>query len=314
MKRKELELLNHVISYGSVSDAARALHMTQPNASKMLKKIEERFGFQLFERINGRLHATAEGRLIAEQAETTLVSMRRFDSLTRRIRDMHHGSLTLGALPLLSWRWLPTVLADFMEKYPEVYTSLHTRSSRKLIELVAERQIDLAVGMLTMDDPLVECRKLADLDMVAAVPASHPLAARETIRVVDYHQQNFITTSSLDHSRERIADYFAHYGVEPRDRCECSLPDVALNLVSRGLGLALVSHVSATQHRREGVVFRPLETGLQITIWTIRPRLRPKSRLVDSFESLLMARAADGSLDNPFTARAPSIPLQGTAP
>ena len=70
------------MSLGSVSNAARALHMSQPNASKMLKKIEDQFGFLLFERINSRLHPTEEARLIFDQAERTLISLRRFISLT----------------------------------------------------------------------------------------------------------------------------------------------------------------------------------------------------------------------------------------
>ncbi len=298
MKLKELELLHHLTRFSSVSDAARSLYMTQPNASKMLKKIEERFGFNLFERINGRLRPTAEGRLIAEQAESTLMSLRRFEARTRNVRDMRLGSLTLGAMPLLSRNWLPKLLAEFMLQYPEVNTNLHTRSSRKLIELVAERQLDLAVAMLAIDDPLVECSKLSDLEMVAALHHRHPLSQKRELHVSDLHRQDFISSSMLDRSREHVETYFQGHNVVPNERSECSLPGAALQLVEQNIGITLVDRMTASEHNSDLVAFRPIRPTIHISLWVMRPRMRPKSRLVDSFEKLILSHALNGSLSN----------------
>ena len=76
MHTRDLEFLHNLIRTRSVSETAKVMHTTQPNASKMLKRLEEHFGFQLVERMNGRLYPTEEGRLIAEQAESSLISLR----------------------------------------------------------------------------------------------------------------------------------------------------------------------------------------------------------------------------------------------
>ncbi len=287
MKLRELELLHALISYGSVSDAARASHMSQPNASKMLKKIEEGFGFMLFERINSRLHPTEEARLIFDQVESTLLSLRRFHSMTEDIRDMHKGTLTIGGLPLLSRRWLPNVLARFMHKHPGINTTFHTRSSKKLIELVAERQLDIAVGMLSIEDPLVECTVLTSLEIVAAIPKNHALANKPQITARDLHQQDFVSLSVLDHSREQIDGCFANAGSVPNERSECSLPTVALELVENGIGISLVDHVSAFEHQPRKLVYRPFESDIKMKVWLMRPRMRPRSMVVDEFVGLL---------------------------
>lgn len=299
MKLRELELLHSLISYGSVSDAARALHMSQPNASKMLKKVEEGLGFQLFERINSRLHPTEEARLIFDQVESTLMSLRRFQSLTEDIRDMHRGSLTLGGLPLLSRYWLPNVLARFMQKHPRINTTFHTRSSKKLIELVAERQLDVAISMLSIDDPLVECSVLTSLDFVAAIPSNHALAAKPVIRAKDLHHQDFIALSVLDHTREEIETCLKKAGAVPNERSECSLPSVVLEMIENGIGIGLVDHVSAQEHQPRNIVFRPFRPAIRVKVWLVRPRMRPRSMVVDEFVELLIQTVESQGLSSP---------------
>ena len=296
MNLRELELLHSLMALGSVSDAARVLHMSQPNASKMLKKLEDRFGFQLFERINSRLHPTEEARLIHDQVETTLMSLRRFHTLTEDIRDLHKGTLILGGLPLLSRFWLPEVLAKYMQMHPGISTTLHTRSSKKLIELVAERQIDVAVGMLSVEDPLVERSVLTSLEFVAAIPKEHPLAEREVIQAGDLDGQDFVSLSVLDHTRNEIEACLHDAGSVPSERTECSLPSVALQMVEHGIGIALVDHISALEHQARDIVFRVFEPTISMVVWVMQPRMRPQSRVADGFVKLLRHMIEDQSV------------------
>ncbi len=287
MKLRELELLHALMSFGSVSNAARALHTSQPNASKMLRKIEDGFGFLLFERINGRLHPTEEARLIFDQVEVTLLSLHRFKLLTENIRGMHQGKLTIGGLPALSQHWIPSLLARFMRKHPGINTTFHTRSSKKLIELVADRQLDLAIGLLSLEDPLVECEVLTSFEFIAAIPRDHALAGEEIIKAEDLHEQDFISLSVLDHAREEIETCLRYAGSTPNERGECSLGAVVLQMVENGIGIALVDHISAREHQPQKIVFRPFHPSIKMKIWLMRPRLRPRSMVVDAFIKLL---------------------------
>lgn len=299
MKLRELELLHSLMTSGSVTDTARMLHMSQPNASKMLKKLEGDFGFQLFERINGRLHPTEEARLLFDHVERTLIALRRFHALTDDIRDMHTGSLMIGGLPLLSRRWLPGVLAEFMNHHPGVVTTLHTRSSKKLIEWVAERHIDIAVGMLSLDDPMIERSVLANVEFVAAIPAAHPLATRKQIQARELHGKEFVSLSVIDHTRDQIYRCLQDAGAQPIERVECSLPSVALEMVERGIGIALVDHISAMEHPPKNIVYRRFRPLIRMDIWLMRPRMRPRSRVTDEFATLLHDSVARQKLSSP---------------
>jgi DNA-binding transcriptional LysR family regulator len=292
MRTRDFELLNHLIRFGSVSEAARAMNTTQPNASKMLKKIEAHFGLRLFERVNGRLHPTEEARLIAGQAESALISLRRLDSLARDLREMRHGSLTVGATPQLSRDWAPSVVADYMSRHPGVAVTVQTRNSRQLVELVAERQLDVALGLLAADDPNVVSRRLFAIDLLAALPSGHPLCDRPVLEARDFDGLDFITASMLDNSRDRIETFFAAQGARPAIRGEASLSCTRLGLVERGLGLSFVDALSAEEYAGDAVAFRPVSPRLTLTVWMMRARTRPASKVVDSFAALVSARAA----------------------
>ncbi len=300
MKRKELELLHHMLELGSVSAAAKAIHTTQPNASKILKNLEDRVGFRLFERIDGRMLPTEEGRQFAEHAESALLSLLSLEARARNIRQMRLGSLALGAMPLLSRKWLPQILADFMAAHPAVHCSLHTRSSRRLLDLATQRQLDLSFGMLPLESDSTECKKLFDIDMLVAVPPNHPYAQRRVLRPQDFEQQDYIAASMLDRAREHIEDFFKEHGVRPRERGECSLPGVATQLVAKGVGLALVDQLTADEDETKSVVYCRLEPRLQVSVWMIRPSTSPKSRIVRAFERIVIEKAqADGLAPNP---------------
>ncbi len=299
MRLRELELLQALFSLGSVSAAARALHMSQPNASKSLKKFEQRFGFALFERINGRLHPTAEARLLFDPVERASLSLRSFNRLVDDVRTMQRGRLNIGGLPLLSRVWLPDALARFMAAHPGVAVSFHTRSSKRLIEWVADRQIDLAVSLLMLDDPMVDRSVLTSLEFVAAIPATHRLAAEREIDAAMLDGEPYISLGMLDRARESVDQQLAAAGAVPDERAECSLPAVAVQLVERNVGIAVIDHVTAGEYHGQGVVFRPFRPAMSMQVWLLRPRMRPRSRIVDEFTETLHRKVEEERLGEP---------------
>ena len=292
MRKRDLEFLNNLIRLGSVSETARVMHTTQSNACKMLKKLEDHFGFQLVERMHGRLSPTEEGRLIAEQAETALISLRQLESRARNLRELRHGSLIVGTTPQLSRFFVPDVVASLMEEHPAVAASIQTRNSRILVELVSQRQLDFAIGLLSVEDPNVECRKLFDVRLLAAMQKGHPLCEKDWLEPRDFHRQDFITASMLDRSREQIEEFFYRDGAQPIERGEASLSHTRMQMAKRGVALTMVDELSAREYAGDSLVFKPLKPALSMTVWLMKSRLQPKSKVGDLFQRLVEERAA----------------------
>lgn len=292
MRTKDLEFLRTLMRLGSVSEAARTMHMTQSNASKMLKKLEDHFGFQLVERMNGRLYPTEEGRLIAEQVESTLISLHQLESRARNLREMRHGSLVVGTTPQLSRHFVPDAVAALLEEHPAVGANIQTRNSRILVELVAQRQLDFAIGLLPGDDPNVECRKLFDIQMLAAMKSGHHLCERESIKPDDFHRQDFITTSMLDRSREQIEEFFRSGDAQPIERGEASLSYTRMQMAKRGIGLTMVDALATQEYVGSSLAFKPLEPEIVMTVWLMKSKLQSKSKVGDLFQRLIEERAS----------------------
>ncbi|MDH3380265.1 MAG: LysR substrate-binding domain-containing protein, partial [Gammaproteobacteria bacterium] len=85
----------------------------------------------------------------------------------------------------------------------------------------------------------------------------------------------------------------------PVERAGCSLPSVALRLVEKGIGIALVDHISACHHQPKNVVFKRFTPTIRKNVWLLRPRMRPRSRLADEFVELLYERVEEDQLSVP---------------
>ena len=75
--------------------------------------------------------------------------------------------------------------------------------------------------------------------------------------------------------------------MQPVERADCSLPSVAVRMAEKGVGIALIDHITATEHHPRNVVFRRFKPTIRRDIWLLRPRMRPRSRLGDEFVEML---------------------------
>ena len=297
MYLRDLEFLTALVRVGSVTKAAELMNTTQSNASKILKKLEERFGFELVVRANGRIVTTVEGQIIAERAEALVIGLRQLDLKARNLREMRHGSLMVGSTPQLSRAFVPNVASQFMKANPEVSISIETRNSQVLIDLVVNRQLDFAVGLLSAEDTTIECIPLFDVRMLGALPKQHALAEKSYLTAADFHQQDFITSSMLDRSREQIESFFTSGNATPFDRGEASLSYARMHMVKSGLGITMIDSLAAKEYSDDDLVFLPLRPSIEMKVWLIKSRLSLKSIMHEAFEQNIIELAKNFAME-----------------
>ena len=135
-----LQCFSSAAKHLSFTLAAEELSLTQGAISQRIRKLEEQLGFALFLRYNRRLQLTAEGERLLIQTNNSLTEL---DNL---IRDIHTqglaGELSLSVPPSFASQWLLEKLADFSQRYTQIFIRMETHS--RLIDFYAE-QIDLAI-------------------------------------------------------------------------------------------------------------------------------------------------------------------------
>jgi len=282
---------------GTVTGAATRLHISQPAVSKQLRSFEEDLGFPVFDRIRGRLTATAEARALYDQAEKVFTGVDQLQRFGSDLNEAKRGHLVVAALPLLSNRWLPGVVGRFLSNRPRITVAVQTRSSIKVAEWVAAQQVDVGIGLLPADDTVVTEQTLMHINAVCAMPGDHPLATKKIIEPRDLDGLDFVSLSTFDRSRAIIDRVLDEAGARPRRRIDTVMANTACVFVAQGLGVSILDALSVYEHRDLGLIARPFQPRIEFAVKLLRPVYRPHSRLADSFVDELY-RCAKAELCN----------------
>ena len=134
MRLRHIEIFEAIRRTGSLTEAAAALHISQPAASKLLAHAEAQLGFKLFERVKGRLVATREAEILTPEVARLNQDLNSVRRLAASLRDRPHGHLRLGSAPALGLGLLPGVVRASRDAHPGVTFDLHTYHSAELVQ------------------------------------------------------------------------------------------------------------------------------------------------------------------------------------
>lgn len=145
MNLRHLEMFYAVMLFGSLTEAASSLCISQPAASKLLKYAEQRLGFALFKRVKGKLQPTKEAYILYEEIKPIYEKINELNKLTNNLAKNTQGQITLGCLPSLGLSLIPKLTAQFLKKYPGVFVNIGTDHTQALEQKLLQREIDIAV-------------------------------------------------------------------------------------------------------------------------------------------------------------------------
>jgi DNA-binding transcriptional LysR family regulator len=183
LKFKHLALLVALDDARNLHQAAEAINVAQPSASRMLGDIEEAFGFLLFERNARGMTPTPLGVVTLAYARRALAELTRFAEDLDVKRRGGHGQLTVGAIMGAAPDLLAMAVAALKTESPLLNVRILGETSDQVVQLLHRREVDLALGRLT--SPLqhndFSFEPLARETLLLVVRSVHPLAQRSRI-------------------------------------------------------------------------------------------------------------------------------------
>ncbi|WP_028605235.1 CysB family HTH-type transcriptional regulator [Ottowia thiooxydans] len=244
----------------NLTEAAKALHTSQPGVSKAIIELEEELGIEIFSRHGKRLKRVTEpGEHVLE---SIAIIMREVGNL-KRIGDQYSaqdsGTLSIATTHTQARYVLPVPVARLRETYPKVNISLHQGSPDQVARMVIEETAE--IGMAT--ESLANYPELVTLPCyewqhVLVLPHSHPLAKKERIALEDIAAEPLITYHPSFTGRTRIDTAFAQRHLEPRIALEAIDSDVIKTYVRLGLGIGIVAEMAMKGDADQDLVSRPL--------------------------------------------------------
>ena len=284
---KQIEVFRAIMLTGSISGAAKLLHVSQPAVSRLIGYTEQRLGLTLFERIKGRLYPTPEAKHLFVEVNSVYQGVQRVNEVAEDLILNRMGHLRIACSPSLGQSLIPDVIARFHATLPEARVILHTMIPDVLLQAVLTHQVELGIAFLHENHPNVQARQLYENRLVAALPANHPLTAKNVIRPEDLIDQPFIGYSPDIPVGQLVRRLLAENDIVLRPTVEVLQVHVACALVQTGVGIALIDEITANGPVWTRVVFRPIEPTVNAPISIIHGIYEPLSRLAQAFISTM---------------------------
>src|SRR5215469_18457134 len=165
MELRHLRYFAAVADAGSVSDAARRLHLTQPALSRQIQDLERDFACRLFDRIGRRIILTKDGDEILEWTRRLLADAEALQERARALAGGEAGVLRIGATPQFIEAALPGVLTRYGQTYPGIAVQLVEDGGGGLVRRVRQGELHVAIGVWRtsglQSQPLYPVRTLA---------------------------------------------------------------------------------------------------------------------------------------------------------
>ncbi|MEZ0212547.1 MAG: LysR substrate-binding domain-containing protein [Xanthobacteraceae bacterium] len=295
MNVRQLEIFRAVMRWGSISTAAENLQVSQPAVSKILKHFETQLGYALFDRVGGRLIATAEAKLLYANADRLFREFEVVRDLSVRIRERKVGLLRIGASGAPSFTVLPGAVLRFQSRHPEVKVIIHTLPARELGEMISVGELDLALSVSGIHLPNATMEVLKAAPVMVVMRHGYHLASKAEITAADLTGERLISFGSHTDVGLALDRAFERAGLARRVQTEISLSIAAIPLVQAGVGIALLDGL-VKWAEFSGLVARPFAPTLLTSLSLVTNGGRPSARLVREFIADLRAEIGTESV------------------
>ncbi len=222
--------------------AAARLFIAQPPLTKQIHQLEKQLGVQLFERHPRGARLTPAGEALAAEARNIFATV---DTAVHNVRNAEHGGvgrLVLGASGTTGAALLPGILRAISAARPGVDLNVRQyENSSQVAAAVIDGELDAGLVLLPFEHTDLSTRTVATHQPVAVVPQDHPLARRESVRVAELENEDFVTPRRYSGSAQLklIEEVCATADFTPRVVKETADAYATLVLVAGGQGISI---------------------------------------------------------------------------
>jgi len=240
----------------NLTEAAKALHTSQPGVSKAIIELEDELGIEIFTRHGKRLKRVTEpGQHVLKSIDLILREVGNLKRIGDQYSQEDSGTLSIATTHTQARYVLPQKVAALRSSFPKVNISLHQGApdqvARMLIDEVAE--IGIATESLAAYTELVTLPCYQWQHMLV-MPTDHPLAGKSRITLQDVAAQPIITYHPSFTGRTKIDAAFAEHKLEPRIALEAIDSDVITTYVRLGLGIGIAAEMAVRDIQEDGGV------------------------------------------------------------
>lgn len=225
----------------SVTQAARALHVSQPTVSVQLRELAALVGEPLFEPLGRGIRLTPAGEALQATVAEIAGCWQRFEDRLGDLSGLLRGRLRIAAVTTAEY-FVPDLLGPFAALHPGVEIDLAVENRDRVIARLQRQTDDLAVMMLPPQALPLHSQPFLDNPLVVIAARSHPLAQRaQPVPLNELAGERWLMREAGSGTRLVAEKHFADHGFAPRVAMSLGSNEAIKHAVGAGLGLAVIS-------------------------------------------------------------------------
>lgn len=237
---RQLQLFQALADTGSVTAAARALHVTQPTASMQLKEISQQVGLPLYEVIGKKVHLTEVGEELADTARSLSARWDAFEQSVSAFKGLARGKLRIAVVSTAQY-FMPRLIGSFCQRHPEVDVALEILNRDGVVQRLKHHLDDLYIMSMPPTDMDLQDEVLMSNPLVLIAPQHDDWAERQDLTLRELRTRRFILREAGSGTRMAVDRFFRSQRFRPEVRLELGSNEAVKEAVAGGLGLGIVS-------------------------------------------------------------------------
>lgn len=237
---RQLQLIQALDQYKSVSKVAQALHISQPSVSIQLKKASDLIGMPIYQQRDNGIELTSAGQAIRKSADEVLQCLDNLQVQLDDLKGLKSGTLNLSVVSTAKY-FLTLLLGPFCKQHPLVDINLNIGNRNDVIARLQDNKDDFYFFSHCPENIDIITAPLIDNELVVVAPVDHELQGQSHIPLQRLQDYPFIMREPGSGTRRSIELFCKQHNIRLKERMTIESNEAIKYAVYSGLGLAILS-------------------------------------------------------------------------
>lgn len=231
------EIILNVCETHSISKTAAKLNYTQSAISQAIKSYEKELGFPIFKRSKHGMEVIPGTEEVFASLHTICQEEYKIHQIASSRANLDSGFIRIGTIQSISYHWLPDILKQFSEAYPNIRFELTVDGFSVLKEKVKNDQLD-CIFVSQYSAPHLPFIPIGKDELMLVTPKDHPLSDQITVSLSNINNEKFILSSDgLDYETGKI---FELNNIKPQIQYRLNEDFATIKMVEQGFGITIL--------------------------------------------------------------------------
>lgn len=264
MNLEHLKTFHYVALYGSFTQAANSLFLTQPAVSQQIQGLENSLRVQLFDRSKKKILLTPEGEILFSYTERLFGLFSEIEHVFQDLNHLQTGTLSIATSAVMGTYYLPDILARFSKRYPLIHFKILMGNSQQVADWVCNMEADIGLAGRVPNQPHLHQVLLHREPYACVVGAQSPLLRlRRALTTDEFLNAFMIMREKGTRTRAKIEEWFKDHSIHkkpPVPLITVSNLESAKRLLANGLGAMALPYLAVADEMANGsLVSIPVE-------------------------------------------------------